>query len=299
MHVKTKNKLRVDLRVDRALLLSVYESSRQIYNLCVWDFGDLPDEPKQPSRIPIDNPVVQKAFECIKPTVIKYSQDEIKSAQEFKKLANETCATNRERKTPMGKIGLAKFLDSMGHPAPWAEATTEAEVPNGSKGSAKKTATKEKQTGKTSSTPPSSKVAMKAMKAMKVVPKKARNQGKEATQAAGVPTKAKQSPTKDAEENGLEIQDEAEEEDDLDGQPLEEEEANEEKKQDESEHTTDEEEKTPTKKQPSKDEPKKKRQRTAENAAKLLGVQNTVGLTDIARGRLVDIAAKLADSEDD
>ena len=116
----TNNKLRVDMRVDRALLVSAYESSRQIYSVCVWDFGDLPAKPSQPARLANDHPLVQKAWQSFKPAFELYAKGEL-SLEEFKKQATDNLEKVRSRKTPMGKIGLARFLECCGHPAPWAK----------------------------------------------------------------------------------------------------------------------------------------------------------------------------------
>ena len=119
-HCLTKNKIRVDLRVDRALLLSVYESSKQIFNLCLWDYGELPTTPPQPARLPNDSPLVQKAFKAIKHVVIEYVENKI-DIETFKAKINLARDKTRTRKTPLGLKTLAAFLREHGHPAPWAQ----------------------------------------------------------------------------------------------------------------------------------------------------------------------------------
>eukprot|EP00973_Karenia_brevis_P057375 7980962-Karenia_brevis.AAC.1 len=42
------NKIKIDQRVDRTLLLSVYEQGKQVRQVCCWDFGELPEP--QPKR---------------------------------------------------------------------------------------------------------------------------------------------------------------------------------------------------------------------------------------------------------
>jgi hypothetical protein len=124
VHSLTHNKIKVDQRTDRALLVSIYEGSRQVWQMCPWDLGDLPEEPKQPRRIPNENMVIQKSFNLIKPVLDQYIEGKI-DLEKMKADLNEQLQNTRLRKTSMGKVGLANFLTEKGHPPPWYQGELE------------------------------------------------------------------------------------------------------------------------------------------------------------------------------
>ena len=69
-------------RVDRTLLLSVYEQARQICQVRLDLFGDLPQP--QPAPIPDDHPAIPKAMQFMEPLLKRFIADDIKDAQELK-----------------------------------------------------------------------------------------------------------------------------------------------------------------------------------------------------------------------
>jgi len=73
-HAKTMHKITVAQRVDRDLLVSVYEQSRQILQIKASKFGPLADEHRQ---APNDNPTIQKAMKFLEPLVLKYCAGEL------------------------------------------------------------------------------------------------------------------------------------------------------------------------------------------------------------------------------
>ena len=81
-HCESKHKLTVKQRVDRCLLLSLYEQQQQILQLRLNLFGKVEDEAKQ---LPKEHPTLQKALSLLIPLATKYAKNEIKK-QDLKTL---------------------------------------------------------------------------------------------------------------------------------------------------------------------------------------------------------------------
>jgi hypothetical protein len=225
VNVTTNNKLRIDQRTDRALLVSVYESSKQIYSVCAWDFGDLPASPLQPARLDNSDATIQKALSMIQPFVEKYAAGEIETAADLKLKANQELEKCRQRKTPLGKKGLADFLKGKGHPAPWAQdGENQSEKKRGSEQlgneDAKATTKKPATSSAPEDAPPPK--AMKSMKSM--MPMKAMNTAMKSMKAMKTMTAVKRERPKMSDDEvepelseGAAPTDEDDEDDDDDG----------------------------------------------------------------------------------
>ena len=268
----------------------MYECSRQIYNVTLWDYGDLPSSPTQPARVNNSDPVLQKAFKSILPSVVRYTKDELKTLQEFKDAANAEWEKARIRKTPMGKIGLAAFLNEKGHPPSWAEAGGTDETAGKNK---KRKITKGSSTTKADDTAaqPSPMKAAKAMKSMKSVnaaadePQKAmKSMAMKSMKASDDgPKKVSKKPSKKlskkAADSSSEVAEEPQHDDEeLDGEELEVEDL------EEDEEAGNEDEDT---------------NKDYDMAARCIGLESAEGLSDIAKSRVAQIAARLSSFDSD
>ena len=73
-HAETNHTITVAQRVDRALLLSVYEQARQVLMVRQNLFGPVPDEHQQS---PLDDPTLQKALAFTKKIAASYANGEV------------------------------------------------------------------------------------------------------------------------------------------------------------------------------------------------------------------------------
>ena len=73
-HAETNHTITVAQRVDRALLLSVYEQARQVLMVRQNLFGPVPDEHQQS---PLDDPTLQKALALTKKIAASYANGEV------------------------------------------------------------------------------------------------------------------------------------------------------------------------------------------------------------------------------
>ena len=81
-HVVTNNTVWMAQRTDRSLLLSVYDQGRQIGQVRVDTFGELPEP--QPAVVARNHPALMKAVDFFKPLAEAYSKGEIKDKEELK-----------------------------------------------------------------------------------------------------------------------------------------------------------------------------------------------------------------------
>ena len=95
VHSITNNKVTVVQRVDRSLLLSVVEQGRQILQVRVDRFGELPGP--QPSTVPRTDPTLSKAADFLQPIAEDYCRDVIKLT-DLQQIRDEKL---REEKIPM------------------------------------------------------------------------------------------------------------------------------------------------------------------------------------------------------
>ena len=93
--------IRIAQRPDRHLLLSIYEQSRQIYQVRVDAFGPLPEDHK--GVLPHNNETLLKALQFLKPLAEDYSKDKI-TKDELK----DTSKPSAKAKSKNGKQGTAK-----------------------------------------------------------------------------------------------------------------------------------------------------------------------------------------------
>ncbi len=94
-HKTTKNLIKVDQRVDRNLLIAIYENGRQILQNRVDEFGPCANENQ---RLPETDETILKAYAFMKPIFDMYVKDEI-SKDELVPLRNKLMA---ERKAQNG-----------------------------------------------------------------------------------------------------------------------------------------------------------------------------------------------------
>ena len=90
-HISTHNKVVVKQRTDRCQLLSISGQSRQVLQLCLWWFGELPG--LQPEMVPVDNPTLHKAFDFIVPLAEMWQSDKVKTKNELLARRDEKLAT--------------------------------------------------------------------------------------------------------------------------------------------------------------------------------------------------------------
>ena len=110
-HSVTNNKLVVAQRVDRQLLLSLYEQSKQICQIRVDRCGTLPGS--QPCIVPLETPALQTCIVFMKQAAQDYASDKITLLQ-LKELKQEF-----EQQHPLPATGKrAASTPASGEPAP-------------------------------------------------------------------------------------------------------------------------------------------------------------------------------------
>ena len=102
-HKATKNIIKLDQRVDRHLLIAMYENGRQILQNRVDEFGPCANENQ---RLPETDKTLLKAYAFMKPIFDSYVKDEI-SKDELIPLRNKMLAERKEKKTE-GKAASKK-----------------------------------------------------------------------------------------------------------------------------------------------------------------------------------------------
>jgi hypothetical protein len=80
----TKNKVTVAQRVDRTLLMSVYEQKRQIAQVRIDVFGPLPRQGDCTHVVPNDDPTILKCLKFLRPMVLAYADGTHKEATDLK-----------------------------------------------------------------------------------------------------------------------------------------------------------------------------------------------------------------------
>ena len=85
-HSVTKNKLVVNQRADRQLLLSLYEQSKQICQIRVDRCGTLPGN--QPATVPLETPALQTCIVFMTKVAQDYASDKI-TLQQIKELKQD------------------------------------------------------------------------------------------------------------------------------------------------------------------------------------------------------------------
>ena len=81
-HVSTHHRIWAAQRIDRVLLLSTYEQGKQITQIRIDLFGELPEP--QPNAVSPDHPAVVAAMKFMEPLLIDYQQDKLKDKHELK-----------------------------------------------------------------------------------------------------------------------------------------------------------------------------------------------------------------------
>ena len=89
-HHASHHRLTMSQRTDRQLLLSVYEQGKQIMQIRMSLFGELPLP--QPATIPRASEIVQKAVAFLQPLVEGYASGSIVDIAELKKQKDEKIA---------------------------------------------------------------------------------------------------------------------------------------------------------------------------------------------------------------
>ena len=92
-HVITHNKVVVKQRTDRCQLLAVYDQNRQVLQVCLKWFGNLPLP--QPEMVPADNPALKKAFDFVLPLAEMWQSDAVKTKADLLALRDERLASLR------------------------------------------------------------------------------------------------------------------------------------------------------------------------------------------------------------
>jgi hypothetical protein len=87
-HKTTHHSLRIAQRMDRFLLLSLYEQKKQRLQVRVDTFGEIPTQ----ATLPADNPVIKKALAFMTVLGQKFADDEVK-VEELQNLRNEMLAS--------------------------------------------------------------------------------------------------------------------------------------------------------------------------------------------------------------
>ena len=110
-HSVSHNKLKIEQRTDRVLLVAAYMGIQQIGNLTAWDFGDLPGT--QPGRVPNDNPSIVRAAAYMRGVLVRFAQDELKSVKEFKEALAADLDEYRFRKVVLSRQKLPTFYKEL------------------------------------------------------------------------------------------------------------------------------------------------------------------------------------------
>ena len=118
-HEKSKHAVTVQKRVDRELLLAVYEQSREVAILRVDKFGPLPSP--QPAQVDNLNPTLQAAWDFLRPYVLKWICGETESIM----------AMRAEIREAQKARGIWKMLTYEGQAKAKAKAETEGETKSG------------------------------------------------------------------------------------------------------------------------------------------------------------------------
>ena len=119
VHSQTNHKITVAQRVDRQLLVSVYEQSRQILQVKATAFGPIEDEHKQQ---PNENSTIQAALKFLEPIVINYCAGTLEK-DEMKKERDRLLA-ELARTRPRSKKGVYKRPAAAQPMIPKSEPTT-------------------------------------------------------------------------------------------------------------------------------------------------------------------------------
>lgn len=94
-HVITKHSLEIKQRVDRQLLLSLYEQSRQILQVRMDKFGDVPDQ----KQLPPDHATLKLALDFMVPLAESFKDDavDIDGLKKQKKIAESRLGVSQAR----------------------------------------------------------------------------------------------------------------------------------------------------------------------------------------------------------
>lgn len=104
----THHRLTLQQRVDRVLLLSLIEQTRQLLQIRVDLFGELPDDPPQPARLPRHHDALTKAVEFLQPLAEAYSKGEVLQANLKEELKKKIADSDLKQKRPKHKTDKAE-----------------------------------------------------------------------------------------------------------------------------------------------------------------------------------------------
>jgi hypothetical protein len=138
-HHASHNKITVTQRCDRALLLSMYEQTKQISSVRVDIFGDLPSP--QPGVVPDNNATLLKAAEWLVPMARDYCSGKVVDKDHLRKIRDDSLHELLQRKkqekkelagaekTLLQRLGPRKRPAAAGPTAPAAAAAAPATDP--------------------------------------------------------------------------------------------------------------------------------------------------------------------------
>jgi hypothetical protein len=122
-HVATHHALHIEQRVDRKLLLSIFEQSKQRLQIRMDRFGELTDE-EQAQQLPEKHGVLIEALKFLQPIAELYAKDEVK-LEDLKKVRDDKLAalqpiartTTRAAKRPAENAATKASVPRMQRPA--------------------------------------------------------------------------------------------------------------------------------------------------------------------------------------
>ena len=133
-HKTTKNTIKLDQRVDRNLLIAIYENGRQILQNRVDEFGPCANENQ---RLPENDETILKAFAFMRPIFDMYVKNEINKDEiltvKNKLIAEHRGQLNGEKARSRGSKAQSK------KPERTSEGSNGTRTSNGSEGASKQT----------------------------------------------------------------------------------------------------------------------------------------------------------------